>query len=121
MIHFPPVLEKQSLFPFFLNSQLFSLDLSVFCITLAFISSPYFDHDAFMHHTLHVLDAHGPLHTSPELHNLADPMDLVCKIGEKFRTNERVRMGSQHYVLPRGKLLAAGVTIEFLNVTVSDR
>ena len=25
-----------------------------------FFVSPYFDHDAFMHHTMHVLDASGP-------------------------------------------------------------
>src|SRR6218665_625307 len=42
MYKFPPILFK---FPYF--------------YLIYFFSSPYFDHDAFMHHALHVLDAHA--------------------------------------------------------------
>ena len=30
-----------------------------FWLNLIFFTSPYFDHDAFMHHALHVLDIPG--------------------------------------------------------------
>ena len=31
----------------------------LFSFSLSFFSSPNFDHDAFMHHALHILDASG--------------------------------------------------------------
>jgi len=39
-------------------SSLFSFNLHVFCL-IYFFYFPYFDHDAFTHHALHVLDAPG--------------------------------------------------------------
>ena len=33
---------------------MFSFDLCAFCLIYVFFSFPYFDHDAFMHHTIHV-------------------------------------------------------------------
>jgi len=53
-------------FPKNVNSPLFSQKLQIppifvqftfFWFNLRFIASPYFDHDAFMYHFLHVLDA----------------------------------------------------------------
>jgi len=44
LVHFPPVSQK----------LLFPLHLLVYFV------SPYFYHDAFMHHQMHVLDASGP-------------------------------------------------------------
>ena len=38
-------------------SPLFSANLRVFYIFYVFFVSPYFYHDAFMHHTMHVLEA----------------------------------------------------------------
>jgi len=39
-------------------SPLFPQNLCFF-LNLIFFGFPYFDHDAFMHHVLHVLDAPG--------------------------------------------------------------
>jgi len=45
-----------SLFPLlFLNSPLFHKICMVFTYFLCFSLPPYFDHDAFMHHPMHVL------------------------------------------------------------------
>src|SRR6218665_2642606 len=49
---FPPYFAYFSKFP-----PLISYNLPVFYILYVFFVSPYFDHDAFMHHTMHVLDA----------------------------------------------------------------
>jgi len=38
---------------------MFSKNLPVLNVLYVFFVSPYFDHDAFMHHTMHVLDAPG--------------------------------------------------------------
>src|SRR6218665_2972410 len=55
-----PISEKLLFPPTFTNFPLISLNLRVFYILSVFFVSPYFDHDAFMHHTMHTLDAHGP-------------------------------------------------------------
>ena len=56
-----PYLEKKLFFlPYF---KKFSLPVfakfTCFLHTLGFLVSPYFYHEAFMHHTMHVLDASG--------------------------------------------------------------
>jgi len=69
IFNFPPIFAvsvhlshfRKLLFPpTFKNFPLISLNLRVFYILSVFFVSPYFDHDAFMHHTMHTLDAHGP-------------------------------------------------------------
>src|SRR6218665_2023347 len=47
-----------SLFHTFANFPLISLNLRIFT-NFVFFVSPYFDHDAFMHHPIYVLDASG--------------------------------------------------------------
>jgi len=47
MYYFNPVLQ---------NFPLISLNVPVFNMLYVFFVSPYFDLDAFMHHTIHVLD-----------------------------------------------------------------
>ena len=59
-----PYLHKICEFPPFfgkiLKSPLFSFNLGFFGLIYAFYF-PYFDHDAFMQHALHVLDARGAI------------------------------------------------------------
>src|SRR6218665_2738529 len=43
--------------PIFPTFSLISSNLHVFCMLYVILPSPYFDHDAFMHHTMHILDA----------------------------------------------------------------
>jgi len=47
--------------PTFTKLPLFSKNSRVFYMLYVYFVSPYFDHDAFMHHTMHVLDAPAPL------------------------------------------------------------
>jgi len=49
---------------------LFSFNLG-FLLNLRFFLSPYFDHDAFMHHALHVLDAPVQVHADNYLNSFA--------------------------------------------------
>jgi len=49
-----PYFCKIDKFPYFR-----SIYVSLLTSTLRFLLSPYFDHDAFMHHALHVLNAPG--------------------------------------------------------------
>src|SRR6218665_690744 len=46
----PPIFTKTINFPVFCN-------LRLFCLIYFLLACPYFDHEAFMPHTLHVLDA----------------------------------------------------------------
>src|SRR6218665_1165082 len=58
--HFPSDSRKfiiPPLFPKF--SPLFSKHSTAFYILYVYFPPPYFDHDAFMHHPMHVLDAPG--------------------------------------------------------------
>jgi len=48
------------LYPTFANFPLISSNLRVFYKLYAFFISPYFDHDAFLHHTMHALDVPDP-------------------------------------------------------------
>ena len=57
--NFPPISTKLFFPPTFKNSPLFSENLRAIYILCVFFVSPYFCHDAFMHHTMHVLDAPG--------------------------------------------------------------
>jgi len=52
---FPPTFSNFSPAPWFRK-------IYVFYIPYAFFVSPYFDHDAFMHHAMHVLDAPVYIH-----------------------------------------------------------
>src|SRR6218665_126411 len=55
---FPPVSRKLLFPPYFQKfSPLFSKNSPAFYILFVYFVSPYFDHDAFMHHPMHVLDA----------------------------------------------------------------
>src|SRR6218665_3869371 len=56
--------------------------------------SPYFDHDAFMHHPMHVLDA--PVsrefqRVEPATETPDSPAELNCRVFRSQRTNERGR------------------------------
>src|SRR6218665_497206 len=63
----PPIFTKALYFPLFRKIYYFppifptfsliSSNLHVFCMLYVILSSPYFDHDAFMHQTMHILDA----------------------------------------------------------------
>src|SRR6218665_2920037 len=64
---FPPVSENLVFSPAFQNFPLISFNLPVLNVLYVFFVSPYFDHDAFMHHTVHVLDASGILCPTCEL------------------------------------------------------
>ena len=57
---FPPV-SRKLLFPRYFEkfSPLFKKNLPAFYILCVFRFPPYFDHDAFMHHAMHVLDVPG--------------------------------------------------------------
>ena len=52
ILHIPPFSTK------FISSSLFAQNLG-FLLNLRYLLPPCFDHDAFMHHALHVLDAPG--------------------------------------------------------------
>src|SRR6218665_4177737 len=54
-VHFPPI-SRKLLFPYFYKCtpcfrKMYTCILHTLCV---FRLSPYFDHDAFMHHTIHV-------------------------------------------------------------------
>src|SRR6218665_1373832 len=54
--YIPPYFEKKQFSPIFYISSYFR-SIYVFCLIYAFLLLPYFVHDAFMHHAVHVLDA----------------------------------------------------------------
>ena len=56
-IHTFPLFQKKFFPPSFNNFSLFSIDLCDFYLIYVFFLPPCFDHDAFMHHTIHILDA----------------------------------------------------------------
>jgi len=47
--NFPLFWQNLLIFPYFRS-------IDIFCLIYVFLLPPYFDHDAFMHHALHVLD-----------------------------------------------------------------
>src|SRR6218665_2465050 len=55
---FPPV-SRKLLYPTLKNSLCFRKIHLVFTYFMYISFPPYFDHDAFMHHPMHVLDAPG--------------------------------------------------------------
>src|SRR6218665_504464 len=59
-VYFPP-LSRKLLFPPYFDkcSPLFYTNSPAFYILYMYFVSPYFYHDAFMHHPTHVLDAPG--------------------------------------------------------------
>jgi len=61
---FPPIfpvspVSRKLLFPHFEKYPLFSKNSPSFYILYVYFVPPYFDHDEFMHHQMHVLDAPG--------------------------------------------------------------
>ena len=77
-IHFPSYFDKIILsHPTFINFPLFSANLRVFYILCVFRFTPYFYHDAFMHHTMHVLDA-------PEDDSSSDIKSVGCAVKWPF-------------------------------------
>ena len=52
-----PYFHKIYKFPYFSKIYKFPYFRSIYCFCLIYVFPPYFDHDAFMHHALHVLDA----------------------------------------------------------------
>src|SRR6218665_2477190 len=54
---FSPYFAKNIVSRILENVPLFSLNLRFFYLLHMYFVSPYFDHDAFMHHTMHVLHA----------------------------------------------------------------
>jgi len=59
-IHTLPSISGKTLFPFFTFPPTF-IQFTCFWSNLRVFSSPYFDHDAFMHYALQVLDAHASM------------------------------------------------------------
>ena len=63
--NFPPIFPVSLFQKNIISPLLWTISLTVFLIHLLFTYSmcisftPYFDHDAFMHHLMHVLDAPG--------------------------------------------------------------
>src|SRR6218665_1443822 len=63
-VHFPPFRENYSFPPTFTNFPPILGKFTCILHTLRVYFSPYFDHDAFMHHPMHVLDAPAYVHYS---------------------------------------------------------
>src|SRR6218665_370142 len=58
ILNFPPCFAKIIISPLLSKiSPLFSKNSPAFYILYVYFVSPYFDHDVFMHHPMHVLDA----------------------------------------------------------------
>ena len=57
-VHFPLFRENDSFPPYFYKFPPALRKFTCFLHTLRVLFSPYFDHDALMHHPMHVLDAH---------------------------------------------------------------
>ena len=59
-VHFPPVSRKLLFSPYFGKfPPCFRKIHLLFTYFMCILFLPYFDHDAFMHHPMHVLDAPG--------------------------------------------------------------
>src|SRR6218665_1364282 len=56
LVHFPPDSRKFIISPLTFQNSPFSKNSTAFYILYVYFP-PYFDHDAFMHHPMHVLDA----------------------------------------------------------------
>src|SRR6218665_4227988 len=62
ILHIPRISTKLKNFPLSHQTYTYSpfpQNLLFVCLIYIFLLSPYFDHDACMHHALHVLDAPG--------------------------------------------------------------
>src|SRR6218665_1137516 len=60
----------------------------LFSVFLTFLASSYFDHDAFMHHALHILDA--PMYLATYISNLT-PTKFTAKRSTKITcSNSRI-------------------------------
>src|SRR6218665_1890433 len=61
-VHFPPCFAKIIIYfpPTLKNSSPVFEKFTCFLYNLCVFRFPYFDHDAFMHHPMHVLEAPGP-------------------------------------------------------------
>ena len=59
-IYYFPLFRKFSIYPSISENSPHFVSFTCFCLLYVFFISPYFDHDTFMHHILHVLDASGP-------------------------------------------------------------
>src|SRR6218665_2571268 len=62
-VHFPPAFREHYYSPSFSKPTPFSKNSPAFYILYVYFVSPYFDHDAFMHHPMHVLDVPASIHT----------------------------------------------------------
>src|SRR6218665_2538967 len=58
-VHFPPVSRNLFFAPYFYKFPPPVLGKFTCCLHTLRVFPPYFDHDAFMHHPMHVLDAPG--------------------------------------------------------------
>ena len=57
-VRLPPVLKFLFISPCFSTVVLtYFVEFTCFCMLYVYFASPYFYHDAFMHHAMHVLDA----------------------------------------------------------------
>ena len=73
----PPISGKL-LSPYFLKVPTDFVQFTCFIYFMCFSFLPYFDHDAFMHHTMHVLDAPG--HLSVHIYS------RLCPLRVSFRS-----------------------------------
>ena len=75
---FPPISQISSFPLFFQISPLISYNLRAFLHTLCVFGFPlYFDHDAFMHHTMHVLDTPADVTRGPDVvHHCYTAIDI---------------------------------------------
>jgi len=65
--------------------------LTFFGLIYPFFTSPYFDHDAFTHHAIHVLDAPGD---NDQLLKLSDTSSIARSQLEYILVNEHLKMYS---------------------------
>jgi len=87
MMHvaYSPYFHKIYKFPYisvkFINFFLFSYNL-LFCFIHVFFAPPYFDHDAFTHHALHILDAsaHSRYYINFKLHERKQLMQHAKRV-----------------------------------------
>ena len=92
-----PYFAKIILSPYFSKFPLFSLNLRVFTYSLCFSFPLYFDHDAFMHHTLHVLDALGQTWSRARKFKQVDwgAPNCHCQTQTEIQNSMRREIGSQ--------------------------
>ena len=101
-VHFPPYFEKKILFPpYFFKFPSDFVKFTCFLHTLWVFVSPQFDHDAFLHHTMHVLDAPASSyakHLSHHTFNLTKAATQRMKYQSTLLGNTGIKLSS--YVLP---------------------